>query len=183
MTFDPLRSSRLPPGETSNWWVAWSCSLCFSWPAARMEDSYSKFHTHCPSVRLSVRITTRKLLIGNWCKLVGICPLQWLDLATSFSAWGYIFRISRSGSSFKGTGLRSRSRQQKTATRRFVLPSDTANYYRLLWVWLSVPVRATGKESSAKWLLLCRVGRRTLYSRWFCIFVLLAFRFWRWKQL
>jgi len=41
-------------------------------------------------------------------------PLQWLDLAILFLVWGYIFRISRTVSSFKVMGLRSRSHQQKT---------------------------------------------------------------------
>jgi len=75
---------------------------------------------------VSVCTKSRKLLIRNWCKLVGICPIVnsrsiWklvtfdLDLesyfrifpahaipfATSFLVWRYIFRISRSLFSFK----------------------------------------------------------------------------------
>jgi len=52
-------------------------------------------------------------------------PLQRLDIAASFSVWGCIFRISRSGSSFKVVHLWSRSRQRQAAVHRFVLPSDT----------------------------------------------------------
>jgi len=37
---------------------------------------------------------------------------EWLDLATSFLIWRYIFRISTSWFSFKVMGPRSRSRQQ-----------------------------------------------------------------------
>jgi len=52
-------------------------------------------------------------------------PLQWLDLAAAFSIWGYIFRISRSWSSFKVMGLRSRSRQQKSRHAQVCVPTDT----------------------------------------------------------
>jgi len=82
--------------------------------------------TVCVSVCLcAVRTNSRKLLIRNWCNLVGICLmvnarsnwklvtfdesyirifpaqailLEWLYLATSFLVRWYIFRISRSGS-------------------------------------------------------------------------------------
>jgi len=82
----------------------------------------------CLWVCVSVRRKSRKLLVGNRCNLVGICPMgdaksdwklvtfdldlwpwelfsyflkiqaiyfEWLDLATSFSVWRHIFRISR----------------------------------------------------------------------------------------
>jgi len=48
-----------------------------------------------------------------------------LKLAASFSVWGYVFRISRSPSSFKVMGLVSRWQLQTLAACRFDLPSDT----------------------------------------------------------
>jgi len=95
------------------------------------------------SVCLSVCRKSRKLLVGNWCNMVGICslvnarsawklitfdldlwpwefvffeiqaiPFECLDLATSFSVWRYIFKISRSRFSFKVMVPRSRSRER-----------------------------------------------------------------------
>jgi len=91
------------------------------------------------SICLSVCTKSPKLLIRNWCNLVGICPTvnarsgskmvtfdlelesyfrtfssqaiysEWLNPpATSSSFWRYIFRISRSRSSFKIMELISR---------------------------------------------------------------------------
>jgi len=101
------------------------------------------------SVCLSVRTESRKLLTRNWFNLVGICPMgnarsgsklatfdldlniesclctpraiyfEWLDIATSFSVWRYIFRLSRSGFSFRVMGSRSRSRQWKSDSVQF----------------------------------------------------------------
>jgi len=44
---------------------------------------------------------------------------EWLDLATSFSVWRYIFRVSRSRFSVKVMGPRSRS--QQCATQNYLL--------------------------------------------------------------
>jgi len=43
---------------------------------------------------------------------------EWLDLATSFSVWRYIFRISRSHSSFKFMGLKVSVTATKTTGRK-----------------------------------------------------------------
>jgi len=48
--------------------------------------------------------------------LIQAIPFKWLYLATSFSVWRYIFRISRSLFRFKVMGLRSRSRQWKSGS-------------------------------------------------------------------
>jgi len=93
------------------------------------------------SVCLSVNTKSRKLLIGNWCNLVRICPMvnarsdwklvtfdlerhfvflvqavifEWLVVAALYSVCRYIFRIFRSRSIFKVMGSRSRSWQRKS---------------------------------------------------------------------
>jgi len=73
------------------------------------------------SVCASVRKKSRKLglLIRNWCNLVWICAVSFklFKLATSFSVWGYIFKISRPPSSFKVMRSISRSRVAKKRQR------------------------------------------------------------------
>jgi len=101
----------------------------------------------CLSVSLVYESVSRKywkLLVRNWCNLIGIYPhgehwkwfkvadiwpMTWellsyfsssgytfwmASLTTLFSVWWYIFRMSRSWYSFKVMGLRSRSRQRKS---------------------------------------------------------------------
>jgi len=66
--------------------------------------------------------------------------LKWLDLGTSFSVWGCIFKTSRSRCSFQGHGLRSNhgSKKQPRAGLRF--PQTQFNIHRVrrevLWRWV-----------------------------------------------
>jgi len=70
----------------------------------------------CPMVnaRRGSKLLTFDLDLWHWelflYFLNSAIYLEGLDLATSFSVWRYIFRISRSQFSFKVIGLRSRSR-------------------------------------------------------------------------
>jgi len=48
--------------------------------------------------------------------LIQAIPFEWLDLATSFSVWRYIFKISRPQFSFKVMVPRSTSRERKSGS-------------------------------------------------------------------
>jgi len=47
---------------------------------------------------------------------------EWLDIATSFSVWRYIFRILKSQLSFKVMGLISRSQLQNSGSVQVCAP-------------------------------------------------------------
>jgi len=199
--------------ETGTQWFV-CLSVCVLFTCELAMSRYFWWHLF---VHLSIHTNSRKLLIRNWYNLVEICPMvnaridwnlvaltfdresyfctsstqaiyfEWLGLVTLFSVWRYIFRISRSRSSFKVMGLISRSRSQNSSTAQVYAPLGDSLICVMLFVTVLVTnnlvcvcvciclYRTRRMQRSCKWLLiqhLCHSSQSALHTR-------RAERYWR----
>jgi len=98
------KSQKLLVGNWCNYVLWWTPEVVGSWWHLTFDlDRKLFFSFHCCN---TIHISS---IINSF---------ECLNLATSFSRWSYIFRISRSPSSFKVIGLISRSREQKSGSEQ-----------------------------------------------------------------